>query len=154
TGALTGKNHLDLAVSNTANPTGTWTIYRIPVQDDGTDGTPDHGCALHDDGSGHGPCFGDYPHIGADANGIYLTTNEYALNPAFVYMGAQIYALSQAALVAGAGAALERGPRAAGRAPVRMVRVDTSHAGVGGHPGFTLWPAQSPPGQFSTDNGG
>jgi hypothetical protein len=38
-------NHIDIAVSHTANPTGTWTIYRVPVQDDGTQGTPDHGCA-------------------------------------------------------------------------------------------------------------
>src|SRR5262249_21782668 len=130
-----------LAVSDTADPTGTWTIYRMPVQDDGTDGTPDHGCALNDDGSGHGPCFGDYPHIGADANGIYLTTNEYAFNPAFVYMGAQIYALSKAALVAGS-------------ATVPVVQIDTSHSGVGGHPGFTLWPAQSPGAQFNSANGG
>src|SRR5260370_4835289 len=42
--ALSGKNHLDLAVSKTPNPLGEWTIYRIPVQDDGTQGTPNHGC--------------------------------------------------------------------------------------------------------------
>ena len=35
-----------------------------------------------------------------------------------------------------------------------MTQIDTSHAGVGGKPGFTLWPAQSPAGQFATDNGG
>jgi len=141
-GAFTGQNHLDLAVSNTSNPTGTWTIYRIPVQDDGTQGTPDHGCALHDDGTGHGACLGDYPHIGADANGIYLTTNEYAFFPTFVYMGAQIYALQKSALAAGA-------------ATVPMVQLDTRSSGVGGHPGFTVWPAQSPnPGQFNSANGG
>jgi hypothetical protein len=131
TGALTGKNHLDIAVSNTPNPTGTWTIYRVPVQDDGTDGTPDHGCPANNDGTGHGPCLGDYPHIGADANGFYITTNEYAFFPDFVYMGAQIYAFSKAQLAAGA-------------ANVTMTQFDTSHSGVGGHPGFTVWPAQSP----------
>ena len=31
----------------------------------------------HADGVNPGPCLGDYPHIGADANGIYLTTNAY-----------------------------------------------------------------------------
>lgn len=41
--ALSGKNHLDLAVSTSANPLGGWIVYRIPVQNDGTDGTPDHG---------------------------------------------------------------------------------------------------------------
>ena len=131
TGALTGKNHLDIAVSNTSNPTGTWTIYRVPVQDDGTDGTPDHHCALNNDGTGHGPCLGDYPHIGADANGFYITTNEYAFFPDFVYIGAQIYAFSKAQLAAGA-------------ASVTMAQFDTSHSGVGGFPGFTVWPAQSP----------
>jgi hypothetical protein len=140
-GALTGKGELDLAVSQTADPTGLWNFYRIPDQNDGTDGTPDHGCPLNDDGSGHGPCFGDYPHIGADANGVYLTTNEYAFNPAFVYMGAQVYALSKAALAAGA-------------ASVPFVLFDTRHGGVGGHPGFTLWPAQSPGSQFSSSHGG
>ncbi len=140
-GSFTGKNHLDIAVSNTSNPTGTWTIYRVPVQDDGTDGTPDHGCALNNDGTGHGPCLGDYPHIGADANGFYITTNEYAFFPNFVYMGAQVYAFSKAQLAAGAPS-------------VTMAQFDTSHAGVGSHPGFTVWPAQSSSNQFNSDNGG
>ena len=140
-GALTGKNHLDIAVSNTSNPTGAWTIYRVDVTDDGTNGTPDHGCALNNDGTGHGPCLGDYPHIGADANGFYITTNEYAFFPNFVYIGAQIYAFSKAQLASGA-------------ATVTMTQFDTSHSGVGGHPGFTVWPAQSPSNQFNTDNGG
>ena len=140
-GALPGPNHLDIAVSKTSDPTGSWNIYRLPVQDDGTAGTPDHGCPANNDGTGHGPCLGDYPHIGADANGFYITTNEYAFFPDFVYMGAQIYAFSKAALAAGA-------------ATVPMVQFDTSHSGVGGHPGFTVWPAQSPPGQFSSSDGG
>ena len=140
-GSFTGKNHIDIAVSNTSNPTGSWTIYRVPVQDDGTDGTPDHGCALNNDGTGHGPCLGDYPHIGADANGFYVTTNEYAFFPNFVYIGAQVYAFSKAQLAAGA-------------ANVTMAQFDTSHSGVGGHPGFTVWPAQSPSNQFNTNNGG
>src|SRR5262249_17393015 len=130
-GALTGENHLDLAVSNTSNPTGTWTIYRLPVQDDGTQNTPDHHCPLNNDGTGHGPCLGDDPHIGADANGISLTTNEYAFTPDFIYMGAQVYAMSKSALVSGAPT-------------IDVTQFDTSHSGVGGHPGFTVWPAQSP----------
>jgi len=47
TSALSGKNHLDVAVSSTADPRDPWTVYRIPVQNDGTDGTPDHGCFLN-----------------------------------------------------------------------------------------------------------
>jgi hypothetical protein len=44
TGAFTGKNTIDVAVSNSGDPTGTWTVYKIPAQNDGTDGTPNHGC--------------------------------------------------------------------------------------------------------------
>lgn len=131
-GDFTGPNHLDLAVSNTPDPTGTWTIYRIPVQNDGTDGTPNHGCS-------YGPCLGDYPHIGADASGIYLTTNEYSLfGPE--YKSANIYALSKAQLAAGA-------------ASVTMVQFDTVGA-VNGNPGFTVWPAISPAGIYETGAGG
>src|SRR5262249_32368488 len=93
---FTGTNHIDLAFSATSDPTGTWTIYRIPVQDDGTQGTPNHGCSSGKETSAPLPtnptaCLGDYPHIGSDANGIYVTTNEYSFfGPEF--HGAQIYA--------------------------------------------------------------
>jgi hypothetical protein len=123
--ALSGKNHLDLAVSQTSNPLGAWTIYRIPVQNDGTDGTPNHHC-------NGGPCLGDYPHIGADVNGIYLTTNEFSLfGPGF--NGAQIYALSKAQLVAGASSV----------DLVQYNTADPSTPTASGLPGFTVWPAQS-----------
>ena len=125
TSSLSGKNHLDLAVSQTANPMDTWTIYRIPVQDDGTNGTPDHHCP-------GGPCLGDYPHIGADKNGIYLTTNEF---PFFAggYIGSQIYAMSKQAL-------------ATSSANLNLVQYNTADASTNtasGLPGFTVWPAVS-----------
>lgn len=124
--SLSGKNHLDLAVSTTSNPLGAYNIYRIPVQDDGTDGTPNHQCA-------GGPCLGDYPHIGADRNGIYLTTNEFNLfAPGF--RGAQLYALSKKALAAGA-------------ASVALFQFDTgdiNFVSATGFPGFAVIPATSP----------
>ena len=41
-----------------------------------------------------GPCFQDYPHIGPDANGVYVSTNEYDLfGPS--YNAAQIFAFSR-----------------------------------------------------------
>jgi hypothetical protein len=103
---------------------------------DGTEGTPDHNCA-------GGPCFADFPHIGADKNGIYITTNEF---PLFEdgFTGAQVYAISKAALVAGANT-------------IDVYLFDTSQPAwrVREHePGFTLWPALSPGRQFSTDAGG
>jgi hypothetical protein len=119
-------NHLDLAVSQTSNPTGGWNIYRIDVTNDGTDSG----------GQNPGPYLGDYPHLGADANGIYVTTNAYPWHENG-FSGAQIYALSKAQLAAGA-------------ASVTMAHIDTSgmvnepsDAGST-QPGFTLWPAQSP----------
>ena len=141
TGAFTGVNHLDIAVSNTSSPLGTWTIYRLPVQDDGTGGTPDHGCPLRNDGTGHGPCLGDYPHIGADGTGFYITTNEYAFFPDNIFHAAQIYAFSKQALAAGA-------------ASVAVTQIDTTGLGAGGNPGFTVWPSTSPPGQTSSASGG
>src|SRR5205823_4058257 len=135
-GAFTHVNHLDVAVSQTSNPAGAWNIYRIDVQNDGT----------NTGGTNPGPFLGDYPHIGADANGFYITTNAYpwCCNG---FSGAQVYALSKAQLAAGA-------------AVVTMQHVDTSgmvnapsDAGST-QPGFTVWPAQSPGTNFNLDSGG
>ena len=80
-----------IAVSQTNDPTGLWNIYKIDTTDDGTLGTPSHpNC----------PCLGDQPLIGADANGFYVTTNEF---PLFLngFNGAQVYALDKFALASG-----------------------------------------------------
>lgn len=130
TAKLAGTNHLDIAVSDTGDPTGTWTIYKLPVQNNGTEGTPDHHC-------NSGFCLGDYPHIGADANGIYLTTNEFAFTGPGFY-GAQIYGIGNNVLTGGSGG---------------VVLFDTLGTGPDGA-GFTVWPAQTPGSQFDTDNGG
>src|SRR5215467_2273831 len=136
-GVFSCRNHLDLAVSQTSDPTGDWNIYKIDVTNDGT----------NTGGVNPGPYLGDYPHIGADANGIYLTTNAYPWH-FNGFAGAQIYAASNAQLAAGA-------------ANVTMQHIDTSgmvsapsDAGSA-QPGFTLWPAQSPgTSQFNLANNG
>src|SRR5262249_34092747 len=80
-----------IAVSKTANPAGDWFLYSFDTTDDGTGGTPAHeGC----------PCAGDQPLIGADANGFYITTNEFAIH-SDAFNGAQVYAMSKAALIGG-----------------------------------------------------
>jgi hypothetical protein len=118
TGDFTGDNHLDIAVAQ--DPTKTWTIYRLDVTDDGRAGTPVHP---------HCPCIGDYPHVGVDAHGFYITTNEYSFfGPEF--NSAQIYAFSKRAL-------------ARGDADVLVTQFDTTGADRGFN-GFTIWPAQSP----------
>src|SRR6266446_8194700 len=136
-GSFTLVNHLDIAVSQTSNPTGGWNIYRVDVTNDGT----------NSGGTNPGPYLGDYPHIGADAYGFYITTNAYpwCCNG---FGGAQIYAFSKAELAASA-------------ASIHVTHIDTfgavnepSDAGST-QPGFTVWPAQSPgTSSFDQDAGG
>jgi hypothetical protein len=131
-GDYTGRNTIDLAVSNSGDPTGLWTIYSVPAQNDGTEGTPDHGCTL--DGTTPGPCFQDYPHIGADRYGVYVSTNEYDLfGPA--YNAAQIFAFSKSELATH---------------PSSVAVTLVENLNVDGSPGFTVWPAISPEGEYAT----
>ncbi len=143
TGANTGRSTIDIAVSRTSDPRGDWNIYRVPGQNDGTQGTPNHRC---NPGTSTGAgvtnpraCFPDYPHIGADAYGLYISTNEYDFfGPAF--QSANIYAFSKAQLASGASW-------------VRMVHMNTPRM-VSGNPGFTVWPAISPDSQWSAEANG
>jgi hypothetical protein len=132
TSHLSGTNHLDIAVSTTPSPLGSWIVYKIPVQNDGTQGTPNHHCT-------GGPCLGDYPHIGADANGFFITTNEFDLFGPF-FEGAQIYALSKQQLASGA-------------ASVNGVLINTGDPNIP-FPGFTVWPAIAAGGAYDVLNGG
>jgi hypothetical protein len=139
TGAFLGADHLDVAVSHTADPLAGFGVYRLPVQDDGTQGTPRHvGC----------PCLGDYPHVAADAFAFTVTTNEYptATRPGRFgnrFNGAQIYALDKAALAAGA-------------ARVNVVQFQRTELirGATPVPGFTLAPAQVPDALYRTAGNG
>jgi hypothetical protein len=143
-GDFKGTNHLDIAVSQSSSPLGNWTVYRVPVQDDGTHGTPNHNCTgIPPYGqftlpSNPNACLGDYPHLGADANGVYLTTNEYSFfgND---FHGAQVYAFSKAALAARAST-------------IDVTQIDT-HGMDHGNSGFTLWPAVATGQQQSAQGG-
>lgn len=68
-------------MSNTADPTGSYTVYSWDTTDAGT---------------ANCPCFGDYDNLGADANGIYVTTDEFGIKSGF--NGVIIYAISKALL--------------------------------------------------------
>lgn len=134
TGALSGGNDINLAVSKSASPLGEWAIYRIPGQNDGTEGTPDHDCA-------GGPCFADFPHLGVDANGVFITTNEFPLFEAG-FIGAQVYATSKRELVST--------PMS-----IAITLINTADDPVKrNQPGFTVWPAKSAGTQFVTDANG
>jgi hypothetical protein len=133
--AFAGPNHLDLAVSQTSSPIGAWNIYKIPTQNDGTEGTPNHHCT-------GGPCANDYAKMGADANGIYISSNEYPLfGPGST--GAQIYAISKQDL-------------AKGLPSVTVIQFNTGDPDLllDGNFGFTVWPATTPASKYANDLGG
>ena len=102
-------NHLKLAVSQTGDPTGAFNLYDINVTNDGSDFLPND-C----------PCLGDQPLIGADANGFYISTNAFGVTS---FEGAQIYALSKAALAAGAPAPAVHFDQLSGLLPAPEVAV-------------------------------
>ncbi|MEO6571404.1 MAG: hypothetical protein ABIO83_07640, partial [Ilumatobacteraceae bacterium] len=147
TGAFTGKNRIDFAVSATSDPTGSWFRYKLAVQNDGTEGTPNHRCdgdpSLPPEVTNKSACIGDYPHIGVDKYGFFLTTNEYSFfsdgsNGGAGYTGAQIYAMSKRSLAAGSTGSL----------------VLFANPALGQFRSFTVWPAIAPAGQDSLANGG
>jgi hypothetical protein len=122
-GNALGPSFVDFAVSDPGTALGGWTIYQVDTTNDGTDGTPSHpNC----------PCFADYPHIGADANGFYITTNEYSSFPfgAF-YNGANVYVFDKFTL--------GTGPNLAGGAMFNTARTDLYKGTL--YDGFTLAPA-------------
>ncbi|MBI3759525.1 MAG: hypothetical protein HY269_07200 [Deltaproteobacteria bacterium] len=105
--------------------------FAIETTDDGTDGTPDHGVC---------PCFGDQPLLGANADAIFVSTNEFAMpNLPAAFNGAQIYAISKSDLAAGLAARVFNfeGP----------IPLDEN-------PAASMQPATSPGGVFDTTLGG
>ena len=71
TGDFTGGGGFRIAASTSADPLGSWNIWDVRTTNNGMNGTPDHKCTL-------GYCYGDYPQLGLDANGVYITTNEFS----------------------------------------------------------------------------
>ena len=136
TGAFTTVNHLDLAVSQTSNPTGRWNIYRDRRHERRHEHRRREPRPVPRRLSAH---RGGRERLLHDDERLPVVLQRLR--------GAQIYALSKAQLAAGA-------------ASVTMQHIDTSgmvnapsEAGST-QPGFTVWPAQSPGTQFNGDNGG
>jgi hypothetical protein len=122
TGDFTGTSFEDIAVSKTSTPgtsSNDWFIYHLNVANDGTSGTVSHpGC----------PCFGDQPLIGADANGFYVTTNEFSIAGS-QFNGAQIYAFDKAALASGT---------------MKVQRIENSSLPLAEGVAYSVQPATSP----------
>ena len=114
-----------LAVSNTSDPLGTWSVWQWTTTDPNTPGCP---------------CFGDFDQFGADNNGVYIATNEFGNAPPFAFNGPIIYAVSKQTLEQFANT---------GIAPVMFrYRVTQDYFGQPYH----ISPASSPPGaKFAPD---
>ncbi|HZO72871.1 MAG TPA: hypothetical protein VFB60_11770 [Ktedonobacteraceae bacterium] len=126
-GAMQAPTHTLIAVSQTADPTGTWRTFSIDTTDDGSNGTPSHpNC----------PCLGDQPLIGANADGFFVSTNEFGLAGGF--NGAQVYAISKRGLVQAAS-----NPGSAFTS--KVVHIDASQALVPfGGLSFSIQPSTQP----------
>jgi hypothetical protein len=129
-GNYLGTSHIDIAVAR--DPTSSFSVYSI-------DTTRDAGC--FDDGAQTvpGPCFPDFPQIGADANGFYVTTNVFDFNGPN-YEGVNIYALPKAVLASGSMTV-----------PVSVIGTNGVGPAADGGQVFTAIPAMSPgTDQYST----
>ncbi len=116
------QSRIFLGVSQTSDPTGVFTIYTLNT----TDAT---------DPDGAGPRIPDFPHIGLDRNGFFISVNEFAILPDGSFDGfidAAIFAISKKALVTGSGGTHPGITRFA-------LPFNTGYE-------FTVFPANTPPG--------
>jgi hypothetical protein len=141
TGAFEAPGTIQIATSKSGTPTTSpsdWNFFSLDVTNDGRNGEQTHpGC----------PCFGDQPLLGIDANGVYITTNEFPINgPGF--NGAQIYAIQKSALIAGTTPNVERFEGTQGPVPFASTNYQD------GIP-YSLQPTLSPSAaDFATANSG
>ncbi len=131
-GSATGTSAIYLAVSQTSDPTGGYTLYTFDTSIDPTLGTDPKGNQI--------PILPDYVQIGSDANGFYFSINQFDLSGQFGFVGQRILAVSKAALLNGTGT------------PV----VSFSGGDLFNSPaGFTVYPATTPAGgAYETRAGG
>ncbi len=134
TGAFTGTGGVFIAASDSANPLKGWTIWTLDTNNNGQNGTPDHHCSS-------GACFGDYPQLGIDGSGLYITTNEFDLFGTGAFNGTQLYAFSKADLVAGA-------------AVPTMTMIENVTSSAVDDVAYTVQPVDSIPASRDTRNGG
>lgn len=120
-----------LAISNSGNPLGSWSVWELPDMGNYTLA----GCVYG--------CFPDYPQLGLDQNGVWLTNNEFDWLDPFgtPYAGTTIWGISKRMLIDSGGTFL--------LAWVWGLGYD------GGVPtAFTVQPASTPNGAYDTSSGG
>jgi hypothetical protein len=122
TGVPLRQSRLYLAVSETDDPTGDYLIYVLNTTQTNN---PDRG----------GPRIPDFPHFAVDHYGLYISINEFSINPDGSiddFIDAAILAISKQALINGSG-----GPFP----PVVRFPLPFSSGFE-----FTIFPAYTPPG--------
>ena len=134
TAAFTGPSAILVAASTSPNPLGTYNVWSIDTTNNGTNGTPDHGCSS-------GYCFGDYPQVGLNGDGLFITTNEFDNLGNGEFHGTQLYAISKADLAMG-----NHTPTST---YLQNIRSDTSQSRA-----YTLQPANALPGDWDRSLGG
>jgi hypothetical protein len=116
-------SHMYIAVSQTGDPTGIYNIYSMD-----TTNAKNPGC----------PCISDFPQVGADQFGFYVSANEFS-SAYSNFVDSSILAISKAAL--GAGASAPETVRI-------LVPFNTGYE-------FAIQPASTPPGaSYFVGNGG
>jgi len=108
------SSHIYLAVSQTPDPTGMYNIFVMNTTDAGNPGCP---------------CIPDFPQIGSDQYGFYISANEYNTSSQG-FVNATILAISKSALAAGSSTP-----------PVYRFMIPRSTGYE-----FTIQPAVTPPG--------
>ena len=130
-GNATGTSAIYLAVSQTSDPTGAYTVYSFDTTFDPTL-APVNGQPIH--------ILPDYVQIGADASGFYMSINQFDLLGNQGFVGPRILAVSKAALVAGKSTPI-----------VSFSGGDLYNSNAG----FTVQPAKTPAGgAYATGAGG
>ncbi len=124
-GSYTGTSEINVAVSQTSDPTGNYSLYRFDTSMDPNDPNDF--------------ILPDYVQIGADANGFFMSINQFSLVTGN-FVGQRILAVSKAALVAGTPTPI----------------VSFSGGDLFNSPaGFTVFPATTPlGGQYESAAGG
>lgn len=126
-----------LAVSQTSDPTGAWNVYFIPDLSNATGASTCNNDPITD--SNANPCYGDQPLLGVDANTVQISTNEYSLVGSTPAGQDNYYFLSKSALDSGSSSV-----------GVWWSAIGETVATPGVGPWYSLVPAQSPDGQYSS----
>ncbi len=130
-----------LAVSKTADPTGSWNVYFIPDLSNQTGTATCNNQPISS--STANPCFGDQPLLGVGHNTVQISTNEYSIFGSAPAGQSNYYFLSKAEL-----------DRGAASVPVWWNAIGATVSAPGAGPWYSLVPAQSPAGSYSSAYGG